>query len=131
MYPTTRTVWHHGIAILDANWFHEDAASTVQIVEPLADGGDTEQMGAELGEDMARHRETSRFGERGGTQPATHPADLHHIEHNVVGSMGRDTPGHVVRPPPVLPKLNGRAGSFGDPRMDDPNGQAGRTVHDR
>jgi alpha/beta hydrolase family protein len=66
----------------------------------------SEQVRADLREQVARKRNPSRFGKRGGPQPPAHAADPHHVRHSEVGRSARHRLLHVARLPPVFSDFN-------------------------
>src|SRR5687768_8567247 len=64
-----------------------------------------QQLGADLGPQMARDAEAAHVGHRAGAQPSRDPANLHHVEHYVVGGPRVDRVTEISDAPPVLARL--------------------------
>src|SRR5713226_7014897 len=65
-------------------------------------------MSTDFGKEVARHRQSSRFGECGSPKPTCHSTNLHHIWHDEITCLHLERLGHVVWSPPVFAQLNRR-----------------------
>src|SRR6266700_4026142 len=65
-------------------------------------------MSTDFGKEVARHRQSSRFGECGSPKPPCHSTNLHHIWHDEITCLHMERLGHVVWSPPVFAQLNRR-----------------------
>src|SRR5215211_8924308 len=105
-YADPRRVGDRDLSVLQSQGLLEDGVRPIYVLQPVARRGNRQEVSADLREEVAGERKTCRLRQRGGLEPARNTADLPGVRHRVVGGAGLYAPGHVVRPPPVLARLD-------------------------
>jgi len=89
-------------------------ASANRHIEPIGGRGCGEQMQAEFGKEMRRHRKFIGLSKLGCTQPSRDAADPGKIGHDKVARPGLECRGHCLDAVEILTELQGNFAGRGD-----------------